>query len=246
LEQEERKRQLKLEKQQKASQAQKKQEAKAVVSKAPRGSTISLFNFGGDKSDAPTVSTPVSTSAPRGVPVISRWKQARDGSITGVISGSSSFRDGDPVTTSPITGKAVGGAVVTTKSGSKYFLDGGNAPPKVNNNAKVAQQAREKAAADARALAAEKAQQAKQLAAEKREAQLQARKDAAEAKKLAAEQKKQAAEQKRLEQEEKKKQKASFIMCMQVFSLKARRLDCFFSLVCLYRLPLHIICTNIY
>jgi len=215
LEQEERKRQLaeqkKLEQQQKASQAQKKQEAKAVVSKAPRGSTISLFNFGGDKSDAPPVSTPVSTSAPQGVPVISRWKQARDGSITGVISGSSSFRDGDPVTTSPITGKAVGGAVVTTKSGSKYFLDGGNAPPKANNNAKVAQQAREKAAADARAIAAEKAKQAQQLAAEKREAQLQAKKDAAEAKRLMAEQKKQAAEQKRLEQEEKKKQKASFI-----------------------------------
>ena len=144
------------------------QEAKAVVSKAKRGSTISLFNFGGDKSDAPPVSTPVSTSAPRGVPVISRWKQTRDGSITGVISGSSSFRDGDPVTTSPITGKAVGGAVVTTKSGSKYFLDGGNAPPKVNNNAKVAQQAREKAAADARAIAAEKAQQAKQLAEKKK------------------------------------------------------------------------------
>lgn len=105
---------------------QKKQQAQEVVSKASRGVTISLFGFGGDKSDS-TVSTAPSTStaAPRGVPVISRWKQARDGSITGVISGSSSFKDGDPVTTSPINGKAVGGAVVTTKSGSKYFLEGG-------------------------------------------------------------------------------------------------------------------------
>ena len=50
---------------------------------------------------------------------ISKWKQARDGSITGVISGSNSFGDGDPVTTSPIVGKAVGGTVVRTKSGSR-------------------------------------------------------------------------------------------------------------------------------
>ena len=107
---------------------QKKQQAQEVVSKASQGATISLFGFGGDKSDS-TVSTTKSsstaTAAPRGVPVISRWKQARDGSITGVISGSSAFSDGDPVTTSPINGKAVGGTVVTTKSGSKYFLEGG-------------------------------------------------------------------------------------------------------------------------
>ena len=107
-------------------QSQKKQDAEKVVAKASRGVTISLFGFGGDKSDA-TVSTKstTSTAAPRGVPVIAKWKQARDGSITGVISGSSTFSDGDPITTSPIRGKAVGGSVVTTKSGSKYFLEGG-------------------------------------------------------------------------------------------------------------------------
>ncbi len=80
-----------------------------------------MFGFGGGgKSDASTASTSsTSTAAPRGVPVISKWKQARDGSITGVISGSSAFSDGDPVTTSPIKGKAVGGTVVSTKSGSR-------------------------------------------------------------------------------------------------------------------------------
>ena len=84
------------------------------------GATISLFGFGGGKSDdAPTVSTTASSVAPRGVPVISQWRQERDGSITGSISGSSAFKNGDPVTTSPIKGNAVGGTVVSTKSGSR-------------------------------------------------------------------------------------------------------------------------------
>ncbi len=83
-----------------------------------------MFDFSASKS--PTLSTKSSSSsAPRGVPVISKWKQARDGSITGVISGSGKFSDGDPVTTSPIRGSAVGGTTVTTESGSKYFLEGG-------------------------------------------------------------------------------------------------------------------------
>ena len=83
-----------------------------------------MFDFGASK--FLTLSTKSSSSsAPRGVPVISKWKQARDGSITGIISGSGKFSDGDPVTTSPIRGSAVGGTTVTTESGSKYFLGGG-------------------------------------------------------------------------------------------------------------------------
>ena len=63
-------------------------------------------------------------SAPRGVPTVSRWKKNNDGSVTGFISGSSAFRDGERVTTSPIkSGKIANGQVVTTGSGSKYFLD---------------------------------------------------------------------------------------------------------------------------
>jgi hypothetical protein len=94
----------------------KKQQAEKAVSSAPRGVTISLFGFGQKNDDTDSSS---STSAPGGVPTISRWRQESDGSITGVISGSSAFKNGDPITTSPIRGKAVGGSVVTTKSGSK-------------------------------------------------------------------------------------------------------------------------------
>jgi hypothetical protein len=94
----------------------KKQQAEKAVSSAPRGVTISLFGFGQKNGDTDSSS---STSAPGGVPTISRWRQESDGSITGVISGSSAFKNGDPITTSPIRGKAVGGSVVTTKSGSK-------------------------------------------------------------------------------------------------------------------------------
>ena len=184
-------------------QSQKKQDAEKSVAKASRGVTISLFGFGGDKSDA-TVSTKstASTAAPRGVPVISKWKQARDGSITGAISGSSTFSDGDPITTSPIRGKAVGGSVVTTKSGSKYFLEGG-VPPKAVSNTKPASNAADAAAAaranadQAKAAAAEAKRQAqiqaKQEAAAKREAQIQAKKEADETRKQAAEEKRRAA-----------------------------------------------------
>ena len=95
----------------------RKQQAEKAISKAPRGVTISLFGFGQKNDD--TDNSSVSSTAPGGVPTISRWRQERDGSITGVISGSGAFKNGDPVTTSPIRGKAIGGTVVTTKSGSR-------------------------------------------------------------------------------------------------------------------------------
>lgn len=61
--------------------------------------------------------------APRGVPTFKSWRKNRDGSVTGIISGSPSFSDGDRVTTSPITkGDISKGQVVTTGSGSRYFL----------------------------------------------------------------------------------------------------------------------------
>ena len=65
-----------------------------------------------------------SVSAPRGVPTLTRWRRNGDGSITGLISGSNIFSDGDRVTTSPISrGKIEKSEVVTTGSGSRYFLD---------------------------------------------------------------------------------------------------------------------------
>ena len=56
---------------------------------------------------------------------MSDWKQNRNGSISGYISGTNRYGEGEFVTTSPITNKAApAGAVVETKSGSKYFLAG--------------------------------------------------------------------------------------------------------------------------
>ena len=64
-----------------------------------------------------------SAKAPRGVPTMDSWRQNRDKSITGIISGSASFPDGEKITTSPIAkGTIDSGEVVFTKSGSKYFL----------------------------------------------------------------------------------------------------------------------------
>ena len=64
-----------------------------------------------------------SMSAPRGVPTLKRWKRNNDSSITGFISGSPRFKEGEKVTTSPITNGAISsGEVVKTGSGSSYFL----------------------------------------------------------------------------------------------------------------------------
>ena len=61
--------------------------------------------------------------APKGVPTLAMWGENRDGSVTGSISNSPNFNDGERITTSPIvTGRIEEGQVVRTGSGSKYFL----------------------------------------------------------------------------------------------------------------------------
>jgi hypothetical protein len=94
------------------------------------------LNLGGRGSDANVVSKPRPSfslgggggtqsgkKAPRGVPTIVRWKQRRDGGITGFIYGSPNFDDGDRVETTAIaTGDVANGGVVKTGSGSRYFL----------------------------------------------------------------------------------------------------------------------------
>jgi hypothetical protein len=114
-------------KQQKAI-APKEEVQSAPILSVPRP-TFSLFGLGEQKEDTnapkPVVSvTPVKKSvpAPRGVPKINEWTLNSDNTISGFISGSSSFDDGAPVTTSSIVGTAASGSVVQTKSGSKYFL----------------------------------------------------------------------------------------------------------------------------
>jgi hypothetical protein len=108
-----------------AERARQAQEALQVAK--PRA-TISLFELFGGRDDDEDTEEPSKTlaqpkivsSAPRGVPVISSWTQGRDGSITGRISGSPNFRDGERVTTSPVSLSAAGGTVVQTSSGSRY------------------------------------------------------------------------------------------------------------------------------
>jgi hypothetical protein len=101
-----------------------------AVEKAKPRATFSLFGlaFGDIDEGLPPAekpkpaATPVKT-APRGVPTFTRWRKNGDGSITGIISGSPNFTDGDRVTTSAITrGKVEKFEVVLTGSGSRYFL----------------------------------------------------------------------------------------------------------------------------
>jgi len=141
-------------------------ESKDVVEDSKPGATISLgflFGFGQQETAETQKESPLPTrqvvkrvsSAPRGVPTIYNWRQNRNGSITGLISGSKSFQDGESVTTSPITSDATGGTVVATSSGSKYYLESVE-----NSKAKAAK------VAAARKVAAEEKRQ--KLAEEKR------------------------------------------------------------------------------
>lgn len=128
----------------------KEREAKAAqeaVEKAKPRSTFSLFGLGfgevdeglpASSSPAPkpaakkaapkaapkkVAPAPKAKSAPPGVPTVSRWKKNADGSITGIISGSKAFDDGERVTTSMIKkGTIAKNEIVITGSGSKYFL----------------------------------------------------------------------------------------------------------------------------
>lgn len=102
----------------------------AVKNAKPRA-TFSLFGLGFGavdkdlpKQTAPRPSRPIPPKqAPRGVPTMSRWKKNLDGSVTGIISGSKTFTDGERVTTSQIAkGIFAKGEVITTGSGSRYFL----------------------------------------------------------------------------------------------------------------------------
>jgi hypothetical protein len=120
-------RQAQLEKNQKADEARQKAKRQQAAVKSLETSksraTISLgslFGFGpSDADSSPTVPLPADSKAPPGVPTINNWRQNPDGSITGKISGSSSFTEGEAVTTSPVPKGAVIGTVVKTFSGSR-------------------------------------------------------------------------------------------------------------------------------
>ena len=57
-------------------------------------------------------------------PVIDQWRVLGDGKLTGVVQGHPIIKDGDRITTSPLSNPdfSKAGAVVTTLSGSSYKL----------------------------------------------------------------------------------------------------------------------------
>ena len=117
--------------QKKARETRAKQAQASVETAKPRAtfSLASLFGGSEESEDVgastggaparPTVQPKKMASPPRGTPVISDWRQNRDGSITGRVSGGRGFQEGERITTSPIGGKAIGGALVETASGTK-------------------------------------------------------------------------------------------------------------------------------
>ena len=84
--------------------------AKPVAKKASGG-----FSFGG----APKKAAPVADN----IPIVGKFRQNRDGSITGIVRNSKNFSNGTEITTSPVGRGAKAGDVVTTSSGSKYRLE---------------------------------------------------------------------------------------------------------------------------
>lgn len=110
---------------------QKKQEQAtlAKLAKAASSATISLLGFGksdtDDSDDAPRASKATSVKkAPTGVPTLKRWRKNIDGSVSGQVTGSRNFNQGEKITTSRIAkGTIANGEVVTTGSGSRYFLE---------------------------------------------------------------------------------------------------------------------------
>jgi len=113
---------LKKEREEVAAKKKLQASKKQAVMKDPRlqkagSGTISLF--GGASAGSTGKS-----GAPAGVPVISGWKKNGNGSISGTITGSSNFKEGERVTTSKLAAGQVpaSGKVVSTASGSKYFL----------------------------------------------------------------------------------------------------------------------------
>jgi hypothetical protein len=107
----------------------KEQQAQDALEKLEKStssrSTFSLRALFGAK-DPSSRARPATNGkkAPSGVPTLSRWNANEDSSITGVVYGLASINDGDLITTSPIArGEMKGDAMVTTISGSVYYLE---------------------------------------------------------------------------------------------------------------------------
>jgi len=122
---------------QNAGKKKNQEKAEQLINRSSSGSTISLPSFLSRSSPKETSSPsqplkkqPTSAKkkvmpVPKGVPVLSRWRKNRNGSISGKITGSKGFDDGESITTSPIADvKTIqANSVVQTQSGSKYYLN---------------------------------------------------------------------------------------------------------------------------
>ena len=108
----------------------KEMEARAASKETVSRPTFSIFGGGGSDTPKAAASRPSKTvpagkleKAPRGVPSIVKWRKNFDNTVTGFISGSPNFDEGEKITTSPITGGTISsGQVVKTGSGSRYYL----------------------------------------------------------------------------------------------------------------------------
>jgi len=87
------------------------------------GRTIDNNNDTDDANKNTTLKQRGNNKPPEGIPIIFNWKQNDDGSVTGEVSRSPCFNDGAMISTSIITQRARGGTIVTTASGSRYFLE---------------------------------------------------------------------------------------------------------------------------
>ena len=104
------------EEKQKVAMLAKQSNQKSGDTKSSQTFSLGFLNFG---LDTENVSAARPKSAPKGVPMLSKWRQNSDGSISGTISGSPAFREGEFITTSPVSGNAIDGATVKTSSGSR-------------------------------------------------------------------------------------------------------------------------------
>lgn len=87
-----------------------------------RGSRITATDVSKENSTSRQNNREKLKAPTKGTPMLKGWKKNLDGSITGLIYESGSFKDGTEITTSSIKGKVGRGSVVKTASGSKYFL----------------------------------------------------------------------------------------------------------------------------
>jgi hypothetical protein len=63
------------------------------------------------------------SGGPADIQQVQDWKQNEDGSITGIIFNSMSFKDGSKITTSPVPKGAKAGYLVKTITGTRYLLN---------------------------------------------------------------------------------------------------------------------------